>query len=141
EQLFQAMMACMRGADPERIRARWLELDRALEQHLSAEEELILPRFEREFPASAARLRQEHREIRAALVELGVDLDLHSLGPSSARRFIDALRSHAAYEDAVLYAWVQRNLPEEDKLSLLDRLRRVSQMRTVRPLLEETQER
>jgi hemerythrin-like domain-containing protein len=139
EQLFQAVLGCMRGGDPERIRAAWLELDRALERHLRAEEELILPHFAREFPESAERLRQEHREIRMALVDLGVDLDLHELCSSSAEHFIAALRSHATYEDAVLYPWALRRLPEADKLSLIERLRQASQRRSHRSQRAENQ--
>jgi hypothetical protein len=52
-----------------------------------------------------------------------VDLDLHSLCPSSATRFIAALRQHAAFEDAVVYPWAQNHMSEATKLSLGERVR------------------
>jgi hypothetical protein len=122
ELLFGRVMASLRGADGERIRQRWLELDHALEQHLCTEEELLLPQLTRERAEDAARVRAEHRAIRTALVDLGVDLDLHSLCPGAAARFIDALRRHAAFEDAVIYPWAERHLAEQTRLSLLERL-------------------
>ncbi len=123
EQLFQAVIACLRGGDPERLRVRWLELDYALELHLNLEEAQLLPRFARAFPTSAARLQREHREIRSALVQLGVDLDLHELCAASATRFISALRAHAAYEDAVLYPWAEAHLAEAERVSVIAGLR------------------
>lgn len=130
EQLFRAVMASLRGGDPEQVRRCWLELDHALERHLSLEEDVLLPGFQRAFPISAARLRREHREIRAALLSLGVDLDLHELCPASATRFIATLRSHAGYEDAVLYPWAQQNLSLPDRRSVVARLRHLRRTRT-----------
>jgi hypothetical protein len=123
EQLFHGTLVGLRDGDSEAIRKRWLELDLALERHLSLEEDLLLPGFERMFPVSAACLRREHRAIRAALVTLGVDLDLHELCPASAIRFITLLREHASYEDAVLYPWMQQNLTDPERHSLVARLR------------------
>lgn len=138
ERLFQSVMTCLRGADVESLRARWLELDRALQHHLTLEEELLLPRFERAFPTSAARLRREHREIREALVQFGVDLDLHELSPGSAQRFVARLRAHAAYEDGVLYPWAQQHLSDGEWHSLLGRLRHLRGPRLARAKREET---
>lgn len=123
EQLFGAVTAGLRGGEPDSLRARWLELDHALECHLTTEEELILPGFAQAFPSSAARLRQEHHDIRAALVQLGVDLDLHELSSASAARLIRALRMHAHYEDDVLYPWAEQHLTELERPPLLARLR------------------
>jgi hemerythrin superfamily protein len=122
ERLFEHLMANLRGSDGEQLRARWLELDRALERHLRLEEELILPQFERARPADAERVRREHHAIRARLVELGVDLDLHSLSPDSARHFIETLRRHAAFEESVFYPWSQSHLGHAEQTSLLERL-------------------
>jgi hemerythrin-like domain-containing protein len=122
ERLFEHLMANLRGADAEQLRARWLELDRALERHLRVEEELILPKFERACPADAERVRREHHTIRARLVELGVDLDLHSLCPDSARHFIEALRQHAVFEESVFYPWSQSHLGQAEQTTLLERL-------------------
>lgn len=119
EVLFQRVITSLGGGDPESIRARWLELDRALEQHLCMEETLILPGFTQENPAAAARIRREHREIRAHMVQLGVDLDLHELSPGSAARFIESLRQHAKYEEVMFYPWSQLRLGQDEKVSLL----------------------
>jgi len=124
DRLFDRVVVAMKEADLDRVRERWLELDQRLEQHLTAEEEFIFPRFERSHPATAARLRDEHREIRAALVELGVDLDLHSLCEETATRFIDGLRRHAAFEDTLVYPWAEEHLDGPARLSLLERIRR-----------------
>lgn len=60
--------------------------------------------------------------MRTALIDLGVDLELHSLSPNAATRFIEALRRHAAFEDAVVYPWAERHLAQGERLSLLERL-------------------
>lgn len=127
---FRRMIGKFGGGDPDAIRAGWQAMEQQLEAHLGAEEQYLLPRFEKVYPEEAERIRVEHKQIRAALLQLGVDLDLHSLRDETARAFIDVLRKHAENEDRLFYAWAQRELPRGERLQLVDKLRAVSERLT-----------
>lgn len=83
----------------------------------------MLPELARTCPEQAQRIRNEHEQIRAAIVQLGVDLDLHALCPTSATVFIEALRKHASFEEQTVYPWAQARLGESARRSRLERLR------------------
>jgi len=123
EKTFARMMVKFAGGDSDSIRAAWLELDRHLEAHLVAEEKHVLPHFKRHFPAEAARICKEHAEIRAALLQLGIDLDLHALREDTAALFIATLQRHAKSEEPVFYAWAQENLPARERVGVAELLR------------------
>jgi len=122
EKTFQQAIDTFCGGDCGIIRESWLELDRKLEAHLKAEEELMLPQFAQYSPAAADRIAREHGEIRAALQQLGIDLDLHELRKEVAEEFIGMLRKHAAYEEQAFYAWAQARLAREERHAMLRRL-------------------
>jgi hypothetical protein len=100
----------------------WSEFDAALHAHLELEEETILQAFSRAHPAEAARLQNEHAQIRAALLELGVEVDLHAARADMVARFIELLRRHAAREDASMYRWSEEHLAHHVSSTVLDRL-------------------
>lgn len=120
---FHRALCAVRGGDPEYVRSAWLSMDADLQAHLHAEEEFILPGFEQSHPQEAAHIRRDHGEIRRALEQLGIELDLHMLRCESAEAFVASLRSHAQYEEQLFYDWAERQLPEAQKRSVLDRLR------------------
>lgn len=123
EARFRQALSALRRGDSGDVRARWLALERALGAHMRAEEQHVLPAFEKRFPHDAARIRREHQEIRRSLEQLGVELDLHALREQAASDFLDLLGEHAAHEQSVLYAWAQVQLSEHDRRSVLGRLR------------------
>lgn len=91
------------GADPPALKADWERFERTLRAHLELEEREIVPAVERVDPKAAARVREDHAEIRASLDELGVEVELHTLRKETVDRFLTRLRDHAAREDATLY--------------------------------------
>jgi len=92
------------------VRTLWTELDHGLLAHLEAEERFVLPAFAKVDRDEAVALLREHGKIREQLLELGIAVDLHFIRLEQSRAFIDALRSHAAREDRLLYRWADERL-------------------------------
>jgi len=110
DRLFRSILYAMDSTDPTDLRAAWMAFEGELERHLDTEDREILPLFARSRPREAGVLKEEHRQIRARLLDLGVDLDLHSLSRDRVRAFADTLRTHARHEDALFYPWASRHL-------------------------------
>ena len=100
-----------READPTELRAEWAAFERELLRHMELEEAEILPDFAKHDSAEAHALLSEHGAIRNALLDLGLNLDLHCLRAEAVDDFVRRLRAHARREDAALYAWAQSHLP------------------------------
>lgn len=107
---FRSIIYASERADAAELRAAWMTFEHELERHLDVEETQILPRFARSRPREARVLTEEHDQIRAQLLDMGVALDLHSLGPERIRGFADTLRAHTRHEDALLYPWANQHL-------------------------------
>ena len=123
ERRISRLVTAARMDDWDRLHAAWSEVERDLNAHLTVEEELMLPRFERHDAAHAAEIRAQHTRIRAQLQALGVDLDLHALRADAVEAFVAELKEHAACEERALYSWAQGSLGEPEKTSLLSRLK------------------
>ncbi len=108
ERLVRSTIYAMDSTDPAELRSSWLAFECELERHLDAEEKHVLPAFARSRPGEARALKAEHQQIRAWLMDIGVDLDLHCLGRERLSVFADALRAHARREDALFYPWASR---------------------------------
>lgn len=108
EQAFETLMSQVESLDPFVLRAEWSVFESELLDHLAAEEAEELPAFAREHAAEAQAIRQEHEQIRAALLELGVELDLHELDAVRVRELGELLRRHAQREEGLLYPWIRR---------------------------------
>ena len=104
EQLDRLVMRAQAG-DPQDLRAEWTAFERGLLRHLEQEEAEILPAFARHDPAEARAILAEHAEIRGALLEMGMNLDLHYLRAEAVQDFARRLKAHASREDAGCYAW------------------------------------
>ena len=112
EQLFEDLRTAF-DADAPRDAARlWGELDQGLGAHMDFEERHVLPAFRAVDRCEADDLLREHELIRRRLIELGVGVDLHLLRVEVVADFIALLRAHARREDALLYRWLERELPE-----------------------------
>lgn len=68
-------------------------------------------------------MRMEHQQIKQHLQTI-----LETLGetdPStSVNALVQVLTAHNLKEENILYPWLDRTLPEEESLALLDRIRR-----------------
>jgi hemerythrin-like domain-containing protein len=106
--LFTSLVTTARGDDRAALRKQWERFERELSSHVDLEEVEILPAFAREHPEEARSIRDEHATIRAGLVELGIDLDLHCLRAQRVEAFTELLRAHAKREEVLLYPWASR---------------------------------
>ena len=122
DRLFRSMSDAVDVGDPAELRAAWLGFESELERHLDAEEKYVLPLFARSRAQEAQILKEEHGQLRARLMDMGVDLDLHCLGREGCQAFGDALRAHARREDALFYPWASRHLDAESAASVSEAL-------------------
>lgn len=120
--LFDSLLAAFRADATEDTAKLWSAFDSQLRAHLALEEETILPAFGRAHPSAAAEIQDEHAQIRAALLELGVDVDLHVARADMVARFVALLRRHAAREDELMYRWSEEHLEPHVRSTVLERL-------------------
>lgn len=107
---FDELKNAVDGADQRTIAGVWTDFERALERHLSAEEEKILPGLEAKHPEEVEAIRKEHHEIRRLLADLGIRADLQTLRSDVATAFVQKLEEHAAREESGIYAWADEEL-------------------------------
>ena len=105
------LMSRAREEDPSALRAEWAAFERELSRHMEQEEAEILPDFAKHDRAEAHALMSEHCAIRNALLDLGLNLDLHCLRAEAVDDFVRRLKAHATREDTALYPWAQSHLP------------------------------
>lgn len=120
--IFETLLNRVHAGDAEASREAWTRFEQGLEAHLAAEERSLLPLFDAHDPDEAAAIRGEHREIRSLLAEMGVSLDLHALREEKVAAFVEALRRHAAREEASLYPWADQRLPAPELHTLREAL-------------------
>ena len=107
ERVFETLISVLPSEDPRALRAEWNHFEAELLQHLELEERELLPAFAYDHRADVEALLREHEQIRSALTDLGVRLDLHCLRAEDVLAFIERLRTHAANEDAGFYRWLE----------------------------------
>jgi polyisoprenoid-binding protein YceI len=112
ERQFQSIVAEASADDPIALREAWRAFEGELLRHFEDEEVHILPAFAQQRPVDAQTLLDEHERIRASLIRLGVDLDLHCLPAERIADFVASLRAHARREDEVLYPWAAHRLSD-----------------------------
>jgi hemerythrin superfamily protein len=101
----QSILTRAGGGDWQQLEGEWGAFQRELLGHLDAEEKHVIPVLARDRPVAAETLMSDHEAIRARLVELRVDLDLHCLRPERVAMFVELLRSHAEREEGMFYPW------------------------------------
>jgi hypothetical protein len=111
EHVFDALVAQAYEDDPIELRAGWRAFEGELLRHLELEERELLPAFAQEHPAEAEALLGEHAQIRAALTELAITLDLHALRADAVKDFVERLKAHARREDQLFYGWAEAHAP------------------------------
>jgi hemerythrin-like domain-containing protein len=112
QQLDRLVMRAQMG-DPSLLRDEWIAFERELSRHLEQEETELLPGFASHDATEARAILAEHAEIRAALLEIGLSLDLHLLRTEAVKDFVRRLRAHAQREEATLYDWARRHLHDD----------------------------
>ncbi|APR86870.1 hypothetical protein A7982_12219 [Minicystis rosea] len=123
DQLFEELLNRVHVGDTALADATWTAFEQGLTRHMDAEEKDMISIFERMAPHEAGLLLAEHAKVRSLLAELGVMLEIHALREAKVEELVSFLRAHAAREDAALYQWADRELPEPPKQSVLERLR------------------
>src|SRR5215467_7628775 len=108
---FATLITKAAGGDPVHMRLEWNRFERELLRHLEFEDVNILPDFAHDYPEEAVTLRAEHADIRRAVFDLGIKLDLHLLRVEDVEAFVRQLRAHARREELALYPWTERHLP------------------------------
>lgn len=118
---FDELRNAVEGADQRTITDVWTDFERAVERHLCAEEEKILPGLETKHREEVKAIRKEHFEIRHLLAELGIRADLQTLRSDVATEFVRRLEEHAAREESGIYAWADAELTPHHR-GILQRL-------------------
>ncbi len=85
------------------LEATWGVFEAKLIRHMEAEERFLLPLIEASDAAEVARIRREHVQIRDALTELGVAVELHTVREPDITRLVQLLEAHAEHENGALY--------------------------------------
>ena len=111
EALIQALWL-RRAAGRPPAALRFLEFHRAeLEGHMADEEEVVLPAAETVDPAGAARIRQEHAEIRGLAAALAAAVLAGEEIAATMEDLARLLHDHVRYEERVFFMGVQATLP------------------------------
>jgi len=134
EEAYRRMLASIYADDALDLVRDFRTFERAILEHLAAEEDVILPEYALEDPEDAAVIRADHARIREALIRAGIDTDLHTMRAHTMKGLIEALRAHAAHEDARMYPWAQMHLPLRTRRGLFVRLGR--SLRTLSAIAE-----
>ena len=109
------LLAAAYADDSRELVTCWCELETELVDHMAAEEELILPRYAAHAPAEGQRIAADHARMRELLTPMGVEVELHESRASRLRQLVDTLEAHAAFEDAGMYPWAERNLGRDTR--------------------------
>ena len=120
----RALLACAHGDDTRALVATWHELEVELLDHMTAEEEVVLPSYAMHAPADASRILDDHLRICEVASMLGVDVELHEIRVGRLEQLVEALDAHAKHEDASMYPWAQSNLPQIAQTLLITRIGR-----------------
>jgi hemerythrin superfamily protein len=110
--IFNVLLEDIHGGNPRVYQLTWGRFEKALLNHIDAEEVFLLPSFDRVDPVESTGIRQEHATLRHLLADMGVRLELHAVKEEHVRRLIVALRTHAAREEALLYKWADQLAPD-----------------------------
>lgn len=96
--------------DTRELAAAWRELEAELNDHIAAEEEVILPAYAQHAPDNAKQILDDHARLRELLTPIGVEIERHETRAARLRRLAEALDAHTLFEEATMYPWAQNNL-------------------------------
>jgi hypothetical protein len=92
-----------RAPVPGALQTTWAAFESKMVRHMEAEEHFLLPLLEASDAAEVARIRAEHAQIRDAISQLGVAVELHTVREANVRELIELVYAHGRHEDAALY--------------------------------------
>lgn len=117
-----ALLSKTYADEPRELVAQYRLFERAILEHVAAEEELILPAYAEAAPLDAKELASEHAAIRNALIKVGVEVELHVVRAHTVAALVRVLRAHAAREDRAMYPWAQVHLSAPARGQLIARI-------------------
>jgi len=118
----RALRASARAGHPPALIDRYQVLERAVLEHLEAEEAVLLPGYTAHAPEDARAIREDHAEIRKLLLEIGAEVGLAVVRFDTLEDLIDRMQAHAAREGASMYSWAQVHLTLSMKRRLFLRI-------------------
>jgi len=113
EEACLALLGAGFACDPCELARRWGEIDHQLNDHMTAEEHLVIPAYQHADPENAQVLREQHAWLREQALEIGIAIQLHTVRLEQLRSFVAALRDHTRNEEASMYRWAERHVPED----------------------------
>ena len=113
--------------DPREVTRCLRIFERAILEHLEAEEVDILPEYATYAAGDVRAIRYEHATIRRLLSDIGLDAERQQLRAAALDRLIDILRAHAAHEHATMYVWADSHLRHSTRRALGERMTRSMQ--------------
>lgn len=84
----------------------WSQVECLLLDHIRTEEQELFGLVPPAHRAEVEELRAEHQYIRRALLELGVQVELHAVRKPQVDELVAFLRGHAEREHQTLYRWL-----------------------------------
>lgn len=111
DERLKQLLTRTRAGDARELRADWGDFDRELLRHMELEETEMLRGFASHNPDEARALLAEHCAIRNVLLDIGINLDLHSLRLETIEELARRLKAHAQREDGAFYTWASTHVP------------------------------
>lgn len=105
EQVFRSLVSEAHRTDPWTLRALWQRFERQLFTHMDLEEQEIIPAFAERYPEEARLILDDHARIRAAVGEMGLDLERRSAELDRVEEIVELLRLHVRREEGLFYRW------------------------------------
>jgi hemerythrin len=110
EQLFTELLAALRAGASDEFMRTWMAFDVELNAHFDLEEKYLLPQLAQFDAAEVADLRREHNQIRQRFAQLNFAADSSGTGDRAIEEFCEAMATHAARQDALMYRWAEASL-------------------------------
>ncbi len=122
ERVCLGLLADTLADDPRGLIECWRWFERAVLEHMAAEEELILPGYAVADPRDACAVVDDHARLRVLMAALGLEVELHVIRATTVRALVDAMHAHAAHETLGMYRWAGRHLSPPVRAALQARL-------------------
>lgn len=104
EERLKELVEAARGGELETLRRTWGSFETAFAVHLSDEEGHVLALLLRQGSPSARAIVQEHKHLRARVMEIEASISLDVVRLDLIETFAAELRAHMHHEDGVLRA-------------------------------------
>ena len=93
--------------DSRALVEQYRAFERAILDHLAAEEQAMIARYAESPPGEPRALLDEHTVIRRTLFQVALEVELHCVRAHTLCSLIEQLHAHAARETASMYPWAQ----------------------------------